>query len=258
MNTTTRFMGTVLVAGLLTSGLNVHAQSAQRSIEQRVGIIEQQLRSQALINMLQEVRTLRREVNTLRGDNEVLNNRIGKLTQQVRDLSTDTERRLQRIATGAPGTGSSAVSPAPAATQDTGTTGTTNVGAASSADAQADYQAAVDKLMAGDYNKAVGAFEGFLTNHGDSQYAGNAMYWLAETYYQQERSDQALAAYDNLVATHPDHTKVPEASLKSAFILDEQGKRGEAIAALQAILRDYPGASVENLARQRLANIQNQ
>ena len=103
---------------------------------------------------------------------------------------------------------------------------------------------------------AVGAFEQFLNNHGNSEYAGNAHYWLAETYYQQERADDALATYGQLIATHPDHSKVPEASLKSAFILDEQGKRAEAVKALQAVLRDYPGSSVEPLALQRLSDIQ--
>ena len=43
---------------------------------------------------------------------------------------------------------------------------------------------------------------------------------------------------------------------KSAFILDEQGKRREAVQALQSVLRDYPKSSVEPLARQRLADIQ--
>ena len=105
--------------------------------------------------------------------------------------------------------------------------------------------------MAGNYANAVGAFEQFLTQHANSQYAGNARYWLAETYYQQERADDALATYTALIETHPDHHKVPEASLKSAFILDEQGKRADAVAALQNVLRDYPGSSVEPLARQR-------
>ena len=110
--------------------------------------------------------------------------------------------------------------------------------------------------MAGNYASAVGAFEQFLSQHSASEYAGNARYWLAETYDQQERPNDALNTYAALIEAHPDHHKVPEASLKSAFILDEQGKRAEAVAALQNVLRNYPGSSVEPLARQRLAEIQ--
>lgn len=246
----------VAVAATFTTTTVIAQSQPVRTVEQRLSIVEQQLRSQTLINMLQEVRALRREVNALRGDNEVLNNRIDKLTQNVRDLSGDLERRLPSNATAGAAVSAPAGQPdvAQPATGSGATAGAAPV--VSTGNPQEDYQGAVDQLMAGDYGGAVTAFEGFLTVHADSQYAGNAMYWLAETYYQQERTSDALAAYGQLVATHPSHAKVPEASLKSAFILDEQGKRQEAVTALQAILRDYPGSSVEPLARQRLADIQ--
>jgi tol-pal system protein YbgF len=231
-----------------------------RSVEQRLRIIEQQLSSQALIAMMQDVRALRRESAALRGENQVLTNKLEKMAQTVRELSSDMERRLQRIATASP----ASAQPQQSGTETSTATVSSNTAAGqpaaassvSSGDAQEDYQGAVDQLMAGKYGSAVRAFEGFLKTHGDTEYSGNAMYWLAETYDQQERSEDALSAYGRLIENYPDHQKVPEASLKSAFILDDQGKRREAVQALQSVLRDYPKSSVEPLARQRLADIQ--
>lgn len=214
------------------------------SLEQRVQRIEQVLGTQALLSLLQEVQGLRREVQSLRGENEVLDHKLEQMNQRMRELYVDLDQRLQRGGTGG-AEGASSVG---------GATGTASGGDA--LQSQQAYQAAVDQLMAGDYGTAVESFEAFLVDHGDSQYAGNATYWLAETYYQQGRSSEALDTYRRLGTEHPDNPKVADASLKSAFILDEQGQRAAAVEALQQVLRDYPGSSVEPLARQRLSDIQ--
>ncbi len=258
-----------VLASPTTTAVAQSANAPQRTVEQRLRIIEQQLSSQALIAMMQDVRALRREVSALRGENQVLSNKLEKMAQTVRELSGDMERRFQRIGTapassqpasGAQLAGSNASSAPAPAPRSTTATSTAPAPAASEpsapGDAQNAYQGAVDKLMAGNYASAVVAFEQFLSQHSGSEYAGNARYWLAETYDQQERPNDALNTYAALIETHPDHHKVPEASLKSAFILDEQGQRAEAVAALQNVLRNYPGSSVEPLARQRLAEIQ--
>ena len=270
IKSTVCLVGTLTLAGLTTTAVAQSTNAPQRTVEQRLRIIEQQLSSQALIAMMQDVRALRREVSALRGENQVLTNKLEKMTQTVRELSGDMERRFQRIGTARsssqPASGAQlaasnengAPAPAPRATTATSTAPAPAAAQPSApGDAQNAYQVAVDKLMAGNYASAVGAFEQFLSQHSASEYAGNARYWLAETYDQQERPNDALNTYASLIEAHPDHHKVPEANLKSAFILDEQGKRAEAVAALQNVLRNYPGSSVEPLARQRLAEIQN-
>ena len=272
LKSTVCLVGALTLTSVTTAAVAQSTTAPQRSVEQRLRIIEQQLSSQALIAMMQDVRALRREVSALRGENQVLTNKLEKMTQTIRELSGDMERRFQRIGT-APTSSQPASGPQLAASNESGapaaaprantaTTATSTAPAPAAAqpsapgDAQNAYQGAVDKLMAGNYASAVGAFEQFLSQHSASEYAGNARYWLAETYDQQERPNDALNTYAALIEAHPDHHKVPEASLKSAFILDEQGKRAEAVAALQNVLRNYPGSSVEPLARQRLAEIQ--
>jgi len=67
------------------------------SVEQRLERIERMLQSQGLVNILQQLQELQREVSTLRGDIETQNYNLEQLARRQRDLYTDIDQRLQRL-----------------------------------------------------------------------------------------------------------------------------------------------------------------
>ncbi|NKC15953.1 MAG: tol-pal system protein YbgF [Gammaproteobacteria bacterium] len=251
--TTTIFAGRmlpVLVAALamavftsaaLAQNAPVTSRTGSNTIEARLQRVERQLKAQALVELLREVRALRREVQTLRGENEVLQHKMNQMrrsldeqvARRIKELYADIDNRLGRGVAAAPGGGS---------------------GDAAAA-AKAAYEAAVDQLQAGEFTAAIDALNGFMQQHSESPYAGNALYWLGEANYFEGRLEPAFAAYTKLIAKQPEHGKVPDANLKVAYILDDQGKTKEAVRALEAIIAHFAGTTVESQARQRLDDI---
>jgi tol-pal system protein YbgF len=67
------------------------------TVEQRLERIERMLQSQGLLDMLQQLQALQREISTLRGEIETQNYNLEQLTRRQRDLYTDIDQRMQRL-----------------------------------------------------------------------------------------------------------------------------------------------------------------
>ncbi len=71
--------------------------SGYAAMESRLARLERVLRSQGLLDLLEQVESLQREVARLQGDIEVQNHTIEKLQKSQRDLYADADKRMQRI-----------------------------------------------------------------------------------------------------------------------------------------------------------------
>ncbi len=71
--------------------------SGYAAMENRLARLERVLRSQGLLDLLEQVENLQREVARLQGDIEVQNHTIEKLQKSQRDLYADVDKRVQRI-----------------------------------------------------------------------------------------------------------------------------------------------------------------
>ncbi len=114
------------------------------------------------------------------------------------------------------------------------------------------YRDAFDLLKQRKYPQAVNAFNDVLRRFPQGQYADNARYWLAETYYVQRNYPAALAEFDRLVRLSPASAKVPGALLKIGYIQYEQEAYDQARAALQQVASKYPESTEARLAKSRL------
>ena len=101
---TARFLGWLTVMLAASSGIvpgEAVAQS-QGSVEERLQRLERLLQTDALLQMLESVDALKKEVRDLRGQIELQTHTISQLKQRQRELYLDVDQRLQRIETRAP------------------------------------------------------------------------------------------------------------------------------------------------------------
>jgi tol-pal system protein YbgF len=68
-----------------------------------------------------------------------------------------------------------------------------------------------------DYDKAIVEFSSFLNVYPSSSYAGNAQYWLAESYYKKGDAPSAISEYQKLVDKFPKSEKVCDAIYKQGL-----------------------------------------
>lgn len=104
------------------------------------------------------------------------------------------------------------------------------------------YKYAFGLLRKNDYPAAAKAFEAFLAQHPKHDLAGNAQYWLGETYYVQNSFDKAAVAFLEGYRTYPKNSKAPDNLLKLGLTMANLKKDREACAAFGRIGSEYPQA----------------
>ncbi|MBT4489377.1 MAG: tol-pal system protein YbgF [Rhodospirillaceae bacterium] len=75
------------------------------------------------------------------------------------------------------------------------------------------------------------AFQEFLAMHGDDELAGNAQYWLGETFYARQNLPEAARAFLIGIQRYPNSNKAPDTMLKLGIALGKLGKKEDACAA---------------------------
>ncbi len=116
------------------------------------------------------------------------------------------------------------------------------------------YEAAFDLVKARDFDRAAQAFDGFLNKYPNSQYAGNAQYWLGEVYLAKGSLVEARQAFARVGQLYPSHPKVPDALYKLAEVEQRQGNADRARTLLQQVVSQYPGTSAAQLAQRQLGS----
>ena len=122
-----------------------------REATSRLSQIESRISNERLLEMVGKVDAMQAEVAKLRGDNEMLQYRIGELAKRQNDLYADIDQRLARFE------GGSSAQPA---------AGAASAGGAPAADpVQAAYDAALAPLRARDFAAAIVQLKAFADAH---------------------------------------------------------------------------------------------
>ena len=251
---------TLAIAFLLGTATPVLA--VDKATQERLDRIERKLDSRGLVDMLNRLEALQRDVQQLRGELEVQTHQLTELQRRQREQYLDIDRRLQALESGVatvpvPG-GPVTDASVPAVPPGAATNGTPAPAPAPVVDATAartEYDTALAVLREGRYADAAAAFKQFLTRYPSSSYAGNASYWLGETYYVTREFAQAMTTFRGLVEQHPDSPKVADSRLKIGFIMYENKDWKAARKELEAVVDGYPGSTAARLAGDRLARM---
>lgn len=114
------------------------------------------------------------------------------------------------------------------------------------------YKAAFDHLVKHDLPTAEAAFKAFLEAHPDDPLAGNAQYWLGETYYARDRYEEAAVAFLGGYQSYPKSPKAADNLLKLGMALARIDRKEEACTTFAKLNEDFPKAPT-NIKR-RLIN----
>ena len=110
-----------------------------------------------------------------------------------------------------------------------------------SADEQ--YRYAFNLMKSGDYAQAEPALKQFVLEHPKDEHAGNAQYWLGESYYVRGAYQDAANAFLDTVKNYGDGAKGPDALLKLGMSLGLLNQKDNACATLKALPSKYPKAT---------------
>ena len=108
------------------------------------------------------------------------------------------------------------------------------------------YQEALDSFNAKRYDDAIGRFTSVLTKYPEHKLAGNAQYWLGESYYGKQDYAKAAVAFAKGYEKYKDGTKGADNILKLGLSMQKLDKKDEACTAFLSLPKEFPKAP-ENL-----------
>jgi tol-pal system protein YbgF len=218
-----------------------------KDLDQRLARIERVVANQSLLDLANQVEALRSDVRAMHNDIDVMNHNLESGRKQQHDLYADLDQRLKSLE----GRGGAGAAAGAAASGSSGAAGAAGTRSAADAD-KASYQTAFDLLKDSQYDRAITAFQSFLTTYPNSQLADNAQYWLGEAYYVNKSFPEALAAFQRVVDNYPQSRKLPDALLKIGYCDYELKQYSAARDALSQAATKFPDSPSGRLAQQRL------
>lgn len=274
-------------AAVLAAVANCSAplQAQERlSLSERVARLEQQANPQGgAVTLVNRIQDLQAQVQTLQGQVEELQHALDEARQRNKEQYIDLDSRLARLEgrapapaaaggagttttpqppdvdLGGPGGATAPAAPAsaPTAAPDTLTdadraAGGTPAAAADPAAESSTYNEAFGALKEGRYAESARRFQGFIDQYPNSELAGNAWYWLGESYYATQNYPIALEAFQTLLTRYPGSQKAPDALLKVGYSQYELKQFAAARDTLDQVVQRYPDSTVARLAQGRL------
>lgn len=220
-------------------------------------------RSSGSLVMFNQVQEQQRRLQQLQGQVEELRHALEKLKRQSQQRYLDLDERLAKAAQSstAPDSDDDPASEAEAAESDSEgaaagqsdtAEGENDAGKADNAEAQKAYQAAFAHVQDREFDKAISAFQAFVSDYPNTGLTPNGYYWLGELYAAGDALEDADQAFTRVVDQHPESSKVPDAMYKLGLIKQRQGDDERGRELFEQVREDYPQSSAASLAKDEL------
>jgi tol-pal system protein YbgF len=203
---------------------------------------------------------LEEQMRRLTGQLEEIQNNITQLGTRLDKKQADDEVRFQQLEGHGGGGGAAIADAGPpqhggAGDMDRAAPGPASLapsaggGAAASApgggtlpqgSAQEQYGYAFGLVRQQDFKNAELALKSFLQKHPNDPLAGNAQFWLGQTYFVRGDNAAAAAAFAEGYQKYPQGPKASEDLLKLGISLNNQGRKPDACAIFSRLDRDFP------------------
>jgi tol-pal system protein YbgF len=120
------------------------------------------------------------------------------------------------------------------------------------------YNEAYASFQAHRYTEAREKMQAFLEKFPQHAWAGNAQFWIGETFYAQGKYDEAILAYEEVLEKYADSPKVPAAMLKQAYAFlklpgDKNVKAAKGV--LRSLIEKYPKDKTAEAAARKLKEL---
>jgi tol-pal system protein YbgF len=242
--------------------LRTEVRSQTDTLSGRLSKIEDGLRGtqasqQSMLELVNQIELLKREIQSLRGQIEVVNNNVENNAKRQRDMYVDLDTRMRRIEQGASAPSGAAppdATPPPVAAAPATPTAPA-AASASSADETRVYEAAQQQRRLGNFQGAITSFQSFLAQYPRSPLAHRAQYWIGDCYFNLRDYRNAIASQQKLIAAYPDSPSAPDAMLNIASSQSELGDTASSRKTMTALVARYPGSEASEKAKRRLTTL---
>ena len=183
---------------------------------------------------------LERALSELTGRYEEATYQISQMKDRLERVNSDIDFRLKELESKG---GGAASDPFGAPAKPSAPAAAPSAAKAPEKTPEKQYERAFELLRQSDYDKAEKAFTDFLAKNKNHQLAGNAQYWLGETYYVRNKFQDAAVAFAEGVQKYPKNNKAADNLLKLGMSLQQLNQKKDACTAFNQLISKFPEAS---------------
>lgn len=202
-------------------------------------------------NLTTEVRRLQGALASQERSFRELSDRVAefsdRLDQQQAEIA-ELSRQMTRLETTAVPPETSHALTQPDSARETGMTGAQTLPADLQGSPTDIYLRAFGDYASGRYSAAIAGFRTFLQNFPNNSYAGNAQFWMADSYFKLQQLPEAIDTFESLLRLYPHAPKAPDALLKIAAAYLQLERPELARQAIETLRRDYPSSAAAKKA----------
>lgn len=118
------------------------------------------------------------------------------------------------------------------------------------------YNMARSDYLKGNFELAIEGFAIYKSQFSESPLADDALYWIGECYFSQEKYDEAVEHFNELILNYPNGDKIPAAYLKKGISLAEQEKKEEALSVFKLLITKFPLEEETKIAQQKIRELE--
>ena len=211
-------------------------QAERRTQEESSKLREEnsQLR-RSLLDLQNQIETLKSDLARLRGQDEQLAREIAEMQRRQKDLAQGMEDRLARFEPVKVSVDGREFMADPAEKRD--------------------YDAALAIFRKGEFAPASVAFADFIRRYPQSGYGASALFWVGNAQYANREYRDAIVNFRALLQKEPDHMRAPEAMLSVANCQIELKDNRSARKTLEDLVKAWPQSEAASAAKDRLARL---
>jgi TolA-binding protein len=204
-------------------------------IQQNVGVLDNKVSNQKILDILNQVNDLQTQINQLNGQ-------IANLTESSNSSQANIDQHLQALDLRVQAVESTTgARPVIMHSQAAGATGQ-----------KSELQNAIHNIQANQITLAISELKQ-LTLSADKITAQNARYFLAVAYVANNQSLEAISEADRFIAQSPNNKYIPDA-MRVVFIAQAQlGNNNAASATAKRLIRSYPKSEAAKKVAQQLS-----
>jgi tol-pal system protein YbgF len=189
----------------------------------------------SLLELSNQLETLRAELARLRGQDEQLARDVADVQRRQKDLVQGIDDRIKKFEPSKVSADGRDFQASPAEVRD--------------------FDAALATLRKGEFAAAQNAFIEFDKRYPDSGYKPSVLFWLGNAQYALRSYKEAVVNFKALLTIAPDHVRAPEAALSIANCQVELKDTRSARKTLDDLVKVYPQSEAASVAKDRLTKL---
>jgi tol-pal system protein YbgF len=218
------------------TSLDLRAKKIDESIDKATKLL-----SRSSADLGADVEKLGQETASLTGEVSELRRELASLKNQLAQLQTELDKRLVANATRLDALEKKGPASLPPVTV--------------TVDKDALYDGAYKKLTATQWGDARKDFRTFVQRFPKDDKADDAQYWIGEAFFREKEYDKALGEFQKVIDNYADSDLVDDTFLQSALAYEELKACRNALAFLDALMRQYPQSPLVKTAKQKLDSL---